>query len=317
MLYATLRVALLGLSVIVLRLLPWPVLLLILLGFLVPLALLTNRTHRTRIAGARVLVTGASSGLGRQLALQAAARGAEQVILVSRGAERLQAVADEIGPRALVRPCDITDPAAVQALADGLAADGIVPDIVVNNAGAGAWQHIEEGSLQDLTDQMACPYLGAAWLTRALAPAMLARGSGHVLNVTSLASLGGFRAAVGYGTARWAVRGFSQNLRADLHDAGIGVTLLNAAEIGDTAYFAADNAGAASHARIPWLFQLPLVRLLSKDSARTASEGLDGIESGTHEVLSPWYMAAPTKLMVDVFPELFHALLRQGESGRR
>jgi short-subunit dehydrogenase len=311
--YAMIRVLLLALIAAAISAAPWPVLLVAAVGLLLPLGLLTNRTQPTALSGASVLVTGASSGLGRQLALEAAARGAARVILVARSRDRLEETAAMIGPRAEVWPCDITDAAQIQALADGAGA----PDVLINNAGAGAWQHIEEGTAADVRAHMDCPYTGAVMLTRALAPAMIARGSGHILNVTSLASLGGFRGAVTYGPARWAMRGFSEYLRADLADEGIGVTLLNAAEIADTAYFSADNAGAASHSRIPSLFALPLVQAISRDSAQTAAEALDGVERGAYEVLSPWYLAAPAKLFFDLFPELTHHLLRLGSPGRR
>ena len=119
---------------------------------------------------------------------------------------------------------------------------------------------------------MACPYLAAFSVSRAFIDGMMARRSGHFVNITSAASVVGFRAAISYGTARWAMRGFSQYLRADVADCNIGVTLINAAEIGDTEYFSntAGKAGDTSHQRIPLLFQLGLVKALSYNSQQTA-----------------------------------------------
>ncbi|EGB09365.1 hypothetical protein AURANDRAFT_6707, partial [Aureococcus anophagefferens] len=105
-------------------------------------------------------------------------------------------------------------------------------DVLVNNAGAGAWKHVEETTPEEAYGMMACPYQAAFTMTSLLVPTMVARATDcHVVNVTSAASEVGFRGAVGYATARWAMRGFSRMLAQDLKQLGIGVTHLNAAEI--------------------------------------------------------------------------------------
>ena len=112
-------------------------------------------------------------------------------------------------------------------------------------------------------------YQAAFTMTSLLVPTMVARATDcHVVNVTSAASEVGFRGAVGYATARWAVRGFSRMLAQDLKQLGIGVTHLNAAEISGTSYFsdAPGKAGAraAKESEIPnfkgsFLGRFPLV----------------------------------------------------------
>jgi NADP-dependent 3-hydroxy acid dehydrogenase YdfG len=295
--------------------------------FLLPLfvyGLFANRTHATQIRGRSVLVTGASSGLGRAFAIEAAQMGATKVILVARGLEGLQTTMSQInvaGSRAevVVLKCDITDPEQVLLMCKSLLEEHGCPDLLVNNAGAGAWQHIEETSPEDALAHTACPYLGATYITHALAPAMIERRSGHVLNVTSAASLTGFRAAVTYGTARWAMRGFSQYLRADLDEVHIGVTLLNAAEVTGTGYFEdkPGKAGALSHQRIPWLFQTPLVQRFARDTRQTARAGLDAVQSGTHELMYPVELILPTALFGDLLPDALHYAMRFGKNGRR
>ena len=146
---------------------------------------------------------------------------------------------------------------------------------------------------------------------------MIARGSGHVLLVTSAASAAGFRAAATYGSARWAMRGLSQYLRADLAEVGIGVTLVNAAEITGTNYFADGNAGERSRQRIPWLFHQPIVEQLNANTEEVAAAALTGVETGTHEVLYPRILIVPFKILLDLFPEVVHHLLRIGPNGRR
>lgn len=287
-------------------------------------AFAANKTHAHPIAKSSIVITGASSGLGRAIAIEAARRGASKVFLLARTVAKLEDTAAQIRAEfpwcaPVVLPCDVTDPEACRATHAKILDDHGLPDILVNNAGAGAWHHIEEGDAETAVAHMACPYFGAVQLTQLFVPGFAARGSGHVLNVTSLASLGGYRAAVTYGTARWAIRGFSQYLRADVADLGIGVTLLNAAEITGTSYFdnAPGKAGAESHARLPTLFQLPVVTAFSGDTRSTAKDALNGVEGGTHEVLSPALLTVPAKLFADLFPEAMHHALRFGPNGRR
>ena len=287
-------------------------------------ALCANRTKPHKIARATVLITGASSGLGRAMAHEAALRGAKRVLLVARTESKLQEVHKEVlaltsNPEPVVIPCDVSDPNAVQALQKTVESEYGTPDILVNNAGAGAWLHLEETTAEQASQHMACPYQAAFAMSRAFIEGMAARGSGHIVNVTSAASLAGFRGAVSYGTARWAMRGFSQYLRADLQKLGVGVTLINAAEIGDTAYFS-DNAGKAgqeSHQRIPSLFQLGLVKRLSYNSQQTATAALRAVEQGTHEALIPFHLLVGVDWINRVVPDVFHALLRLGPAGRR
>lgn len=287
-------------------------------------AAFANRTKSHKIAGSTILITGASSGLGRAMAHDAALRGAKQVLLVARTESKLIEVELEI--RALttttepvVLPCDLTDPAAVKSLKEMVEAQYGTPDILVNNAGAGAWLHLEETSPEEAVAHMACPYQAAFTVSQAFIEGMTTRGSGHIVNITSAASLAGFRGAISYGTARWAMRGFSQYLRADLANLGIGVTLINAAEIGDTAYFSNQEgkAGQASQARIPWLFSSSLVKQLSYNSQQTATAALRAVEQGTHEAMIPLQLLVGVDWINRVMPDLLHFALRIGSAGRR
>ncbi|MFT4621379.1 MAG: short-subunit dehydrogenase [Myxococcota bacterium] len=283
-----------------------------------------NRTRAHSLNGAFVVVTGASSGLGRALAHEAARRGASKVALLARRAERLDQVAAEIAGFAptctpIVVPCDLSDAESTAAAAAALERHHGSPDIVVNNAGAGAWEHIEETGPDSARQMMEVPTLAAIRLTHALVPAMAERGSGHVLTVTSAASMSALRGAVVYGTARWGMRGLAWNLRADLAEQGVGVTLLNAAEITDTEYFhdGDGRAGQASHSRLPMLFQHPLMESVSYSSAQTASAAWNAVEAGTFEALVPGFVLMPFDLLNRLFPDVVVALLALGPNGRR
>ncbi|MBE1575163.1 SDR family oxidoreductase [Amycolatopsis roodepoortensis] len=139
--------------------------------------------------GRKVLITGASSGIGRASALAVAAKGAE-VILVARRADELEQVREQIvaaGGKASAYPCDLTDGGAVDALVkDVLAAHGAV-DMLVNNAGRSIRRSLSLSTerFHDYERTMAINYFGPVRLTLGLLPSMTARGFGHVVNVTT------------------------------------------------------------------------------------------------------------------------------------
>ncbi len=120
--------------------------------------------------------------------------------------------------------------------------------MLVNNAGSRALARaVDENEPGESERQMSVPYLAAFELTRALAPAMIERGSGHIVNMTSAAAYFYFPGANGYATARWAMRAFNEHLREDLRGTGVGVTLIVPAEV-DSPYF--DN-NPGSRERVP------------------------------------------------------------------
>ena len=202
-----------------------------------------------KLRGTVVLITGASSGIGAEMARAAAARGAE-LILVARGREKLEALAAELregGTEVTVPPADLAALEEVEALGAELVSSGRVPDMLVNNAGAGRWRAVDENEPGESERQMALPYLAAFELTRELAPAMIERGSGRIVNMTSAAAYFSFPGANGYGTARWAMRAFSEHLREDLRGTGVGVTMIVPAEV-DSPYF---DHNPGSRERVP------------------------------------------------------------------
>jgi short-subunit dehydrogenase len=232
-----------------------------------------------------VLVTGASSGIGAAIARAAAARGAE-LICVARGREKLEALAAELrsqGTEVSVRPADLANLPEADALASELIESGRVPDVLVNNAGAGRWRAVDENEPGESERQMSVPYLAAFELTRALAPAMIERGSGHVANMTSAAAYFYFPGANGYATARWAMRAFSEHLREDLRGTGVGVTLIVPAEV-DSPYF--DN-NPGSRERVPRIGRL----MGTLTPEHVAERAINGIERGRRVVHIPRRLA--------------------------
>jgi short-subunit dehydrogenase len=231
--------------------------------------------------GKLALVTGASSGIGAEIARALAAKGAK-LVLVARGREGLERTAAGIaadGGEARVMPADLSDVADVGRLARELLAGPGAPDVLVNNAGAGRWRAIDETEPGEAREAMALPYLAAYELTRELVPPMIARGSGHVLNMTSAAGFVTIPGANAYGVARWAMRAFSYQLAADLRGTGVGVTLLAPSEV-DSPYF---DHNPGSRERIP-----RIARLIGKMSeADVAAAAVDAIERERRERVEP------------------------------
>ncbi len=141
-----------------------------------------------RAAGRVVLITGASSGIGRAAALAVGAAGAI-TLLVARSADKLQEVADlitEAGGTAHVLPCDCADPEAVDALVARVEADFGGVHVLVNNAGRSIRRGIANTRFHDFERTISLNYLGALRLTLGFLPTMRARGDGHVVNVLTM-----------------------------------------------------------------------------------------------------------------------------------
>jgi short-subunit dehydrogenase len=175
--------------------------------------------------GRVALITGASTGIGAATARALAQAGA-RVLLLARRAAELERVASTIRSGAATPyAVDLSDPSAVTQVAERITAEVGTPDIIVNNAGAGRWKFVEETSPEEAVRMMAVPYFAAFYVTRAFLPEMLRRDTGHIVNVSSAGSRLVWPGATAYLAARWAVRGFTEALRADLAGTRIGVTL--------------------------------------------------------------------------------------------
>lgn len=199
-----------------------------------------------RIAGMTdaplTLITGASSGIGKALARRLASDG-HRLLLLARRAERLETLAAQItaehGAQAHAVPVDLSDPEATAAACARVLEEHGAPDIIVNNAGSGAFRAIEETSPAEARAQMALPYFAAFDVTRAFIEPMLERGSGIVFQVNSPVAVIPWPGAVGYAAARYALRGFTEALRQDLHGTGIRVGSLTPTRV-HSEYFTAN-----------------------------------------------------------------------------
>ena len=171
-----------------------------------------------------VVVTGASSGIGRAAALEFARRGANLVLAARRG-EQLEEVA--VACRALGVECrtvvtDVTLRSDCEHLID---VAGNV-DVLVNNAGFAIFDPIESARPDDLEAMMQTNYFGAVWCTQAVLPQMLARRRGTIVNVASIAGIMGYARMGGYCATKFAMIGFSETLRDEVLGRGVRVAMV-------------------------------------------------------------------------------------------
>ena len=233
------------------------------------------------IKGKTIVITGASSGIGAEAARTATSRGA-RVILLARNQERLQQIADTISAAcgtAAYYPIDLANAEAITTCAREIIAKHGVPDVLINNAGAGKWRSILETPADAVEQIMAVPYFAAFNLTREFLPGMIRQKQGHIVNVTSVASKLIWPGSAAYTATRWAVNGFNEALRSEVCDFGIHVTLAMFGKI--TSEYWQHNPG--SEERLPEITRM----VPSITPAQAAHAIIRGIEKNQAFVLKP------------------------------
>lgn len=173
-----------------------------------------------KLNGSRVLVTGASRGIGAELAQAFASRGAS-VALVARDSPALHQVAELVSGTAY--PCDLADLTALEALVGKVEADGPV-DLLVNNAGVSGVGWYLDRTQAEIAQVMTVNLLAPMTLCRLLIPGMIARGRGHIVNVSSMAAVIAPPGLASYSASKAGLSHFTAGLRADLRDDPITFT---------------------------------------------------------------------------------------------
>jgi short-subunit dehydrogenase len=205
------------------------------------------------------------------------------VLLLARRAAELEKVASSISSGAATTyPVDLSSATAVAQVAERIEAEVGTPDIMVNNAGAGQWKFVDETTPEEAVQMMAVPYFAAYYVTHAFLPGMLRRNTGHIVNISSVGSRFVWPGATAYIAARWAVRGFTEALRADLTGSGIRVTLFESGVV-QSPYWE-HNPG--SRERVPKMGKL--VPELTPEAAGRAI--VRGIEREQKLVVAPFMM---------------------------
>lgn len=178
-----------------------------------------------KLRDASVLVTGASRGIGAEIARQAVARGS-RVGLLARSQADLDQLRQELGERTAVAPADVGDLAQVQAAVDTVDAALGQIDVVVANAGIGHYGAFLDTDVADLERVMRINYLGVVHVLKAVLPSMARRRHGHVVIIGSISGRIGSPFEAGYSASKFAVTGLAEAVSVELAPLGIAVSLV-------------------------------------------------------------------------------------------
>lgn len=187
------------------------------------------KSEHSFFSGKVALITGGSSGIGLALAKRLAAQGA-RVWITGRRKDVLTAAGLEVqsasGRTCDLFPADVADAAQVEALVSEITRRDGVPDLVINSAGVTHPGYVEELGLDIFREMMEINYFGTVNVVKAVLPGMMARRSGHIVNISSIAGYVGVFGYSAYGASKYAVAGFSEVLRAEMKFHGVRVSVV-------------------------------------------------------------------------------------------
>jgi short-subunit dehydrogenase len=242
-----------------------------------------------------VVVTGASRGIGAEVARQAAAKGA-RLGLLARNESELNQLAAELPTESLVVPVDVTDTGAlVKALRR--VRDELGPiDVLVNNAGIGAYGPFVAGGAEQLDQLWPINVAAVAHGMAEVLPHMQARGSGVIVNMTSIAGRIGAPGEAAYCASKFAVIGLSETVRAEVRDSGVKICLINPGPV-------LTGFGVARGHPYDRSFPRPV------SAARVAKLTIRAIDRGTPEIFIPRWLR-PSLVFKNLVPPLFDVGVR-------
>lgn len=237
----------------------------------------------TSYTGKTAFVTGASSGMGRLLAVRLAEAGANVALLARREAElaRVAAEIDRCGRRALVLPCDVAERTQVFAAAERAVRIFGGVDILVNNAGYGRHRRFLEWDVEDIERLMRVNFLGAVYATKALLPQMVARRAGWIVFMASVAGKIGVPDESAYAASKFAMVGLAEALSIEVEDAGVHVLTVCPGAI------ATDFFDAEALERMP-----PVARRTMISPRRVVDAVMDALARGKREITVPRFIRA-------------------------
>ena len=241
-----------------------------------------------RLDGSQALLTGATGGIGAAVARARHGRGAK-VVLTGRRAEMLDRLARELGDRAEALPADLADRDDVERLCVR-ARDA---DVLVANAALPASGRIDDFSPEEIDRALDVNLRAPVQLARAAAPAMVERGRGHMVFVSSLSGKVASAGSSLYSATKFGLRGFAAGLREDLHGSGVGVTTVFPGFVREAGMFADAEVDlpAGVGTRSPEQVAAGLIRGIERDRGEVDVAPLSLRLAATASAMAPGTMA--------------------------
>ncbi len=237
------------------------------------------------------VVTGASSGIGVEIARRLAARG-DLCVLLARRADRLAALAEELGGEA--EPCDVSDRAAVEAVAARVLERHPQINVLVNNAGIPGRTNFVHGDPEIVELLIRTNYLGSVWCLRAFHPGLRAAAPSDVVNIVSVSGVVAGPPSGPYSASKHAQLAFSRTVAAELRQEGIRVHTV--------------KPGFARTEGFPQNWLPPPVQRIVIGPGDVADHVLHSLEHGRGETTVPWFYG-PLGALQDLMPNAFTRLL--------
>jgi short-subunit dehydrogenase len=249
--------------------------------------------------GHAAVVTGASSGIGKAIACELHKRG-HQVVLVARSADKLSELATDLGERAHVLTADLADRTARATLLDGVAALGLVPDVLINNAGFSTLGAVAQADAEAELRMVEVDVAAVVDLTTRFLPGMVERGAGALLNVASTAAFQPLPGQAGYAAGKAFVLSYTQSLAGELRGTGVSATALCPGPVdtgfGEAAGFTKEEADNA----LPSFMWVSVTEVAKAAVDGLAAGRLVVIPGAANRVAAAFAQVTPRSLLVPI-----------------
>ncbi|MFC0473399.1 SDR family NAD(P)-dependent oxidoreductase [Halalkalibacter kiskunsagensis] len=246
-----------------------------------------------------IWITGASSGLGRELALEAGKNG-NTVVLLARNVEKLHALQQIIegqGAKAFAVFLDMSDTNMIAQVTEQIVRKVGKVDVLINNAGFGVFEKVEQANMQNVQEMFAVNVVGLIALTNSVLPHMLEQNKGHIINIASQAGKLSTPKSSVYAATKHAVLGFTNGLRMEMIDTNIHISAVNPGPIRTPFFDRADKEGTYVKNIERWML----------DSQDVAKATIKLIDHPKRELNLPRWMNAGSTLY-QLMPSLFERL---------
>ena len=244
-----------------------------------------KKGNKNKFKGKIILITGASSGIGRQAAIDFAEHCAQTIILVARSETKLKelekTLRSNFTSEIAVYPCDISRKAEVAKMGKELLEKFGHIDILVNNAGFGTYSKIQNQSIEEIESVTFTNYFGMVYCTKLFLNSMTSRRSGHIVNVASVAASFGVAGLAAYCASKYAMLGFSESVYQELHGTGVGITVVSPIGV-KTNFFS--NESFRNH--------IPNYTNFMLEPKKVSEAILAAANSPRLEIIVPFYMRA-------------------------